>query len=96
VVRLRIAKRGGRYAVSGMLGEDSGAQWVEIEPIRSSIATRSLAFGLAQSRFPDISQGAVPGGASSAAIDWIAIEVPREPAVIPMDRSAVAQSVPTR
>jgi hypothetical protein len=96
VVRLRIDKRGSRYAVSGMLGERPGAAWVEIEPVGSSIATRNLAFGLTQSPLPDIRQGAVPGGASSAAIDWIAIEIPREPTVVAAERPAVAQSVPTR
>jgi len=96
VVRLRIDKRGSRYTVSGMLGERPGAAWVEIESVGSSIATRNLAFGLAQSALPDIRQGAVPGGASSAAIDWIAIEIPREPAVVAAARTAVAQSVPTR
>jgi hypothetical protein len=96
VVRLRIDKRAGRYVVSGRLGENPGAEWVEIEPIGSPITTHSLAFGLAQSRLPDIRQGAVPGGASSAVIDWIAIEIPRESAVISDERPAVAQSVPTR
>jgi hypothetical protein len=96
VVRLRIDKRAGRYAVSGRLGENPDAEWIEIEPIGSPITTRSLAFGLAQSRLPDIRQGAVPGGASSAVIDWIAIEIPRESAVISAERPAIAQSVPTR
>jgi hypothetical protein len=96
VLRLRIDKRGGRYGVSGMLNGNPDAEWVEIEPVGSSIASRNLTFGLAQSALPDIRQGAVPGGASSAAIDWITIEIPREPAEVTPERPAVAQSVPTR
>jgi len=96
VVLLRIDKRAGRYAISGRLGGVQGTGWVELEPIRSSIETRGLALGLTQSRLPDVRQGAVPGGASLAAIDWIAISVPGDSAVVSDDRPAVAQSVPTR
>jgi len=96
VLRLRIDKRGSHYAVSGMLGADSGAEWVEIEAVESTKTPRRLAFGLTQSRLPDIRQGAVQGGSSNATIDWIAIEVPRKSELTSEGRSEVAQSVPTR
>jgi hypothetical protein len=97
LVALRIAKNGDRYAISGRLAETPGDDWIAIEAIGPKHATGRLAFGLAQSRLPDIRQGAIPGGASSASIDWITIDVPHDPTVIGEGgRPAVAQSVPTR
>lgn len=93
---LRIEQRAGRHVISGRLGDGLRAEWVAIDATATPRTAGRLAFGLTQSRLPDLRQGAVPGGASSASIDWIAIEVPRDPALIASERPAIAQSVPTR